>query len=222
MYQSIVYKEWIKTQKIIWLLLAVFLGAGIYSFMKIAEEVRLAGMVAYWEAIIQKDTTLLPYFKYLPLLSGFLLAITQYLPELQNKRLKLTLHLPLKESRILSVMLLYGFSVSALLLGFTLPALLLGLSRYFTSEIICAVFWNILPWFIAGWMAYLLTAWICLEPLWKLRIPGIIAGICTLSFFFIQAKSGAYQPFVPYLIVCIFLAFSFSFYSVARFKEGIQ
>ncbi|MDR1437036.1 MAG: hypothetical protein LBI65_02840 [Candidatus Symbiothrix sp.] len=222
MYQSIVYKEWIKTQKIIWLLLAAFLSAGFYSFLKIAGEIRLTGMVAYWEAIIQKDTALLPYFKYLPLLGGFLTAIAQYIPELQYKRLKLTLHLPLNENRIVSVMLLYGFSVTGLLILFTLPGLLLGLSLYFPPEIVCAAFWNILPWFIAGWMTYLLTAWICLEPLWKLRIPGAVAGICALSLFFIDAKSGAYRPFIPYLAGCIVLAFSFSFYSVARFKEGIQ
>jgi hypothetical protein len=222
MYRSIIYKEWIKTQKFIWLLLAVFLTLGIYSFMKIYEGVRLTGMVAYWETIIQKDTTLFPYFKYVPLLSGFLLAIIQYLPELQYKRLKLTLHLPLNENKIVALMLGYGFFVLSLFFFITLPVLLLGLSRYFTLEIVYAVLWNILPWFIAGWAAYLLTAWVCLEPLWKLRIPNIIAGMCALSFFFIGAKSGAYQPFIPCLTVFVIIAFSFSFYSVIRFKEGIQ
>jgi hypothetical protein len=222
MYQSIVYKEWIKTRKIIWLLLAVFLVSGIYSFMKIAEGIRLTGTAAYWEAVIQKDTPLFPYFKYLPLLSGFLLGITQYFPELQYKRLKLTLHLPLNETGIISVMLLYGFSVIGALLLFTLPALLLGLSSLFPGEIVYAAFWNILPWFIAGWVTYLLTAWVCLEPLWKRRIANVIAGICALSFFFINAKSGAYQPFVPCLAAFVLLAFSFSFHSVMRFKEGIQ
>ncbi|MDR2086702.1 MAG: hypothetical protein LBP72_05955 [Dysgonamonadaceae bacterium] len=222
MYQSIVYKEWIKTQKVIWLLLAVFLGLGIYSFMKIAEDVRLTGTAAYWEAIIQKDISLFPFFKYAPLLSGFLLGITQYLPELQYKRLKLTLHLPLNENRILSLMLLYGFSVAGLLQFLTLSGLLLGLSFLFTTEIVYVVFWKLLPWFIAGWAAYLLTAWVCLEPLWKRRISNMIAGICVLSFFFIQSKSGAYQPFIPYLATFVLIAFSFPFYSVMRFKEGIQ
>jgi hypothetical protein len=222
MYRSIIYKEWIKTQKFIWLLLAVLTVLGIYSFMEIFEGIRMIGKVAYWESVIQKDTALFPYFRHIPLFGGFLLAITQYLPELQNKRLKLTLHLPLNETRIVSLMLGYGFAVLSLLLFITLPALLLGLSRSFTTEIVHAAFWNILPWFIAGPAAYLLTAWICFEPLWKLRIPNIIASMYALSVFLIGAKSGSYQPFIPYLAAFVAVAFSFPFYSVIRFKEGIQ
>jgi hypothetical protein len=222
MYKSLIYKEWIKTQKAILLLLFVFLGIGIYSFMKITEAIRLLGMVNYWESIIQKDITLFPYFKYLALSGGVLLAITQYVPELQYKRLKLTLHLPLNETKILSIMLYYGFSVILLFILITLPALLFGLSIYFPAEIVWAAYYNMLPWFLAGLAAYLTTSWICLEPQWKQRVMNAIPGICAVSYFFIAAKSGAYQPFLPYLAGFIIIAFFFSFYSTIRFKEGVQ
>jgi hypothetical protein len=222
MYQSIIYKEWIKTRTTLATLAVIFAGVGIYSFMKIDEGVRATGMVAFWESIIQKDVTLFPYFKYLPLLLGFLLAITQYVPELQFKRLKLTLHLPLKENNILLTMLLYGFSVVLLFVLITLPALLFGLGRYFPPEIVGASFGNVFPWFLAGFASYLLASWICLEPQWKQRILNLIPGICVLSFFFLRVKSGAYQPFDPYLGGFVILAFFFSFYSTARFKEGVQ
>jgi hypothetical protein len=163
-----------------------------------------------------------PYFKYLPLLAGVLVAITQYIPELQFKRLKLTLHLPLNENKIVFTMLLYGFGTVLLLSFVTLSVLLLGLSRYFPAEIVRTSFQQLLPWFLSGPAAYLIASWICLEPQWKQRVLDSIPGIIALSFFFLRSKSGAYQPFDPYLIGLVIVTFSFAFYSTTRFKEGIQ
>jgi hypothetical protein len=222
MYKSLFYKEWIKTRTTIIVLAALFLGIGIYSFMSLSANVRLLGLVNLWEEAIQKDTAMFPYFKYLPLLAGVLVAITQYIPELQFKRLKLTLHLPLNENNIVFTMLLYGFGVVFVLSFVTLALLLLGLRRYFPAEIVSSAFQQILPCFLAGPAAYLIASWICLEPQWKQRILNAIPGIIALSFFFLRAKSGAYQPFDPYLTGWVIIAFSFAFYSTTRFKEGIQ
>ncbi|MDR3219242.1 MAG: hypothetical protein LBU22_09780 [Dysgonamonadaceae bacterium] len=222
MYKSLLYKEWIKTRSVIACLAVIFLGVGIYSFMKISESIRLLGIVNLWETTIQKDPAMFPQFKYLPLLAGILLAITQYVPELQFKRLKLTLHLPLNENKILLTMLLYGVTAVLSLLLITLPILLLGLGQRFPSEIVWTGFQQLAPWFLAGPAAYLIAAWICLEPQWKQRILTVIPGIIALSFFFLRAKSGAYQPFDLYLILLVIVAFFFAFYSTARFKEGVQ
>jgi hypothetical protein len=202
------------------LMAVVFSGIGIYSFMKIAETGRLMGMTGYWESLIEKGVYFFDYFKYLPLLLGLLLAVTQYVPELQFKRLKLTLHLPLPEKNIIAVMLAYGAAIELLFILITMPLLLVGLSFDFPMEIVRAAFWLILPWFLAGLAAYLIASWICLEPQWNRRILNFIPGAGVISFFFMGAKAGAYQPFVIYLIGFILLAFTFSFYSAIRFKEG--
>ena len=222
MWKSIIYKEWIKTRSAVIVIVVVFLGIGIYSFMKINEGIRLNGIVNVWELMVQKDPLILPYFKYLPLLAGILLAITQYIPELQSKRLKLTLHLPLNENRILLTMLLYGVAVLAILLLVTLPLLLWGLSRYLPAEVVCAGYQQLTPWFLAGPTAYLMTSWICLEPQWKQRIMNVVPALLFLSFFLLSAKSGAFRPFEPCLIVALIVSFFFPFYSTARFKEGVQ
>ena len=222
MWKSIVYKEWIKTRSAIAIIVVVFCGMGVYSFLKINESVRMSGMVALWETVVQKDPLLLGYFKYLPLLAGILLAITQYIPELQFKRLKLTLHLPLKEDHILLTMLLYGIAVIALLLLVSLPFLLWGLSLSFPREIVYAAFQQLVPWFLAGPAAYLLAVWVCLEPQWKQRIMNVIPGLLFLSLFFFSAKSGAYSPFDPFLTAAFIVSFFFPFYSAIRFKEGVQ
>jgi hypothetical protein len=220
MYQSLLYKEWIKTRDMIALMAIVFISVGVYSFMKIAETGRLMGMVNYWESTIQKGLSFFGYFEYLPLLLGILLAVTQYVPELQSKRLKLTLHLPLPEKNIMAVMLTYGLAVELVFILITVPLLLFGLSFRFPQEIVRGAFQLILPWFLAGLAAYLIASWICLEPQWKQRVLNCIPGVGMISFFFIGVKAGAYQPLIIYLIGLIVLAFTFSFYSARRFKEG--
>jgi len=222
MLRSIIYKEWIKTWAIIAVIAAVFLGMGIYSFLAINANIRLSGIVSVWEDTVQKDPLIFGYFQYLPLLAGILLAITQYIPELQFKRLKLTLHLPLNENSILLTMLLYGIAVIALLLLVSISLLLWGLSLRFPVEVVCVAFQQLLPWFFAGLAAYLTTSWICLEPQWKQRIFNVIPGLLFLSLFLLSVKSGAYLPFMPFLIVVIIVSFFFSFYSTERFKEGVQ
>jgi hypothetical protein len=119
-------------------------------------------------------------------------------------------------------MLLYGVSAVLLLQLIILPLLLIGLIRIFPAEIVYLTFQQLTPWCLAGPTAYLLTAWICLEPQWKQKIMNTIPGIIALSFFLLKVRSGAYQSFNPYLILLAAVAFFFSFYSTARFKEGIQ
>ncbi|MDR0686426.1 MAG: hypothetical protein LBF79_03080 [Dysgonamonadaceae bacterium] len=222
MYKAILYKEFIKTRAVIIILPTLFAAVAVFSFLQLFEEIRLAGKVSFLETVIQKDTAMFPYFKHLPTFAGVLLASVQYLPEIQYKRLKLTLHLPIKESKTIITMLLYGITIVVTLLLITIAALLIPLAKTFPAEIVNAQFMTLIPHFIAAPAAYLLTTWICIEPTWKFKIPGIIAATYALTFFTMTAKPGAYMPFVPYLIAFVVIAFCFPFLSVARFKEGIQ
>ncbi|MDR0814893.1 MAG: hypothetical protein LBN37_03975, partial [Bacteroidales bacterium] len=174
----------------------------------------------YWEGLIQKGIDFFTALKFLPLLLGILLAVTQYVPELQSKRLKLTMHLPLPESKIIATMLHYGLVVTLLFVIVSIFLLLWGLTLHFPREIVSGAFELILPWFLAGPASYLIASWICLEPLWKQRILNLIGGIGALSFFFIDAKAGAYRTFDLWLIAIAAIAFLFPFFSTLRFKEG--
>jgi hypothetical protein len=117
-------------------------------------------------------------------------------------------------------MLFYGLSVTLLFIVLSLTLLLWMLSIDFSREIVSRAFELILPWFLAGPAAYLITSWICLEPLWKQRILNLIGGVGFLSFFFIDAKAGAYGALDIRLVLPVAVAFLFPFYSTLRFKEG--
>ncbi len=223
MIQALFYKEWIKTRRIILLVSVIFTGTIVYTFINFGQLFRIRGAVQAWADVILKDAALLSgIIEWIPLLAGILLGLAQFVPEMEYKRLKLTMHLPLTESRIISVMLLYGIMVlvSFYLLGY--GCLLAGTSIYYPSEIVEAMVEKSLPWFLGGFAGYLFSAWVCFEPVWRQRIINAFAAVCALSFFYIASGSGTYIPFIPYLIVLIIVAFSFPFYSAIRFKEGVQ
>ena len=222
MYKSIFYKEWIKTRQLIAILCIVFGGFIAYTLLKTSQGVKLSGAVNFLELIVQKDVLLVDYLKYLPLLAGVLMAVVQLVPEMQSKRLKLTLHLPLGESKILLAMLAYGFTILLALFVVSQTILLTVLAQSFPAEIITQNLTASLPWFLAGIAAYFFGAWVCMEPTWRQRIVNVIAALCGVYLFFLNAPSGGYITFLPYLLLLTAASFFFSYYSVARFKDGAQ
>ncbi len=222
MIRSIFYKEWIKSRWALLVLLCVFSGMMAYTFMTMARDVRVSGYSEVWEMIVQKGLTHVDYLKYLPLLAGVCLAVIQYAPEMSNKRLKLTLHLPLKESSIMLAMMSFGIIYLAVLFALCYIFTGVGISVYFNSEV---VQWNLAalqPWLWSGLLAYILAAWICLEPVWKQRIFDGLMAIATLAMFYFNVIPGAYTPFLPCLIALVVVSISFTFYSLIRFKDGEQ
>ncbi|MCC8154193.1 MAG: hypothetical protein LIP01_08265 [Tannerellaceae bacterium] len=221
MLQAIYYKEWIKTCRMVGLLLVLFLAILIYSFITINQSFRVAGAVSTWNSYLQNDILLLPHLKWIPLLGALILSLGQFVPEMTNQRLKLTLHLPLPETRTISYLLFYGLSVLTALYVVTYLVLWGILAWYYPVEIVTTELLSVLPWFIAGWAGYLLTSWVCMESSWKQRIKNAILSICFLSYFFIDSIPGSYNPFVPFLLLFTVICFTFPFFSARRFKEGI-
>lgn len=222
MIQSLYYKEWLKSRWLLLIILLSFVGVVLYSFVSISQELRVGGANQVWDLIVQKGVTYFGYVKYLPLVAGILLAISQYVPEMSNKRLKLTLHLPLAESKIMLTMLSYGVVNLFVIFAVIFVGIYLGARLYFPTEI---AYWNMivtLPWFIGGIVAYLLTAWICLEPVWKQRIYNSLISILVVALYYFDAMPEAYCPSLAYLLIIAVLSISFSFYSLIRFKDGAQ
>lgn len=220
MIQSLYYKEWLKSRWILLIILLVFTGVVLYSFVNISQNLRVGGVNSVWDMIVQKGVFYFGYIKYLPLMAGILLAITQYAPEMTNKRLKLTLHLPLAESKIMLSMLSFGIINLAIIFLLVYSVIYFGTLSYFPAEI---AYWNAiitLPWLLGGLTTYLLTAWICIEPVWKQRILNSIIAILIIAVFYFEATPGAYTPSMIYLIGITVLSTVFSFYSLARFKDG--
>lgn len=220
MIQSLYYKEWHKSRWTLLIILLTFIGVILYSFINISQNLRVGGVDQVWDLIVQKGIYYFGYIKYLPLMAGVLLAITQYVPEMSNKRLKLTLHLPIPESKIMLTMLSYGIINLCIIFILAYSAIYIGTRYYFPSEIAC---WNAvvtLPWLLGGITTYLLTAWICIEPVWKQRILNGVLAIIIVALFYFDATPGAYSTSIIYLLIITVMSITFSFYSLIRFKDG--
>jgi hypothetical protein len=222
MIQSLLYKEWTKSRRVLLIIVILFAGVMVYSFMNISRSFRVSGDKQVWEMILQKGVVFVEYLKYIPLIAGILIGMVQFIPEMINKRLKLTLHLPLPESKIWLTMLLFGIlSLSGIFL-ITYITTGIGLSFYFCKEIIG---WNLSvlqPQLWGGLAGYLLTAWICIEPVWKQRIFNLVIALLFISLYYLDSIPGGYSPLLPWLMVLLLMSISFSFRSLTRFKDGVQ
>lgn len=220
MIQSLYYKEWHKSRWTLLIIFLSFLGVILYSFINISQNLRVTGVDMVWDMIVQKGVYYFSNIKYLPLLAGILLALSQYVPEMTNKRLKLTLHLPLAESKIMLTMLSGGIISLAIVFILSYLTIYLGTRCYFPIEI---AYWNAtvtLPWLLGGITAYLLTAWVCLEPVWRQRVLNSIIAAIIITLFYFEASPTAYYPSMIYLFIITISGIAFSFYSLIRFKDG--
>ncbi len=222
MTKAIFYKEWIKIR---WSLLLISLGYAltiIYSIVSINRSFRFAGEVHLWEMIIQKDLVLIDILKYLPLIAGVLIAIAQYIPEMIKRKLKLTLHLPLSPEESIWKMLTFG--LIALLVINCAGIIVVSAILHFKLAADILVLWiqALLPAVMVGFTAYLLTTWICIEPHWKQRIFNLLITLILIYLHFLRVPPGGYILFIPVLLVIDAFCALFVFFSVARFRQGVQ
>lgn len=223
MLQALFYKEWCKTKRIIYILALLFAGIVIYTFIDTDQIFRISGATSVWSNTIMKSMSIVPQtLMWIPTIAGLLLACSQFIPEMIEKRFKLTLHLPMSENKIVFISLLYGIIVLLLLYVITFIALIIGSNIYYPSEIVHLMICQIAPWFVAGIAVYILSTWVILEPTWKQRIFNILISLCSLSLLYIDARPGAYDYFMPYIVITTLISLSFAFYSAARFKDGAQ
>ena len=220
MWKSVVYKEWLKIR---WFLIGFtvlgIVGIG-YLFLKVQHGFTFQGGTSFWYNILFMGLQFFGYFKNIPLLGGLIIGVAQYFPETINKRIKLTFHLPLKENNVLLIM--HAFGVVCLVLYYTL---LLGVfitmsSIYFQSQMVFDSIVSVIPWFLAGLVAYFFVALIVLEPVWMYRLLYALVAGFFVNIYIKFPVVAAYGPAIPglsFLTILMSVALLFSAY---RFRKG--
>jgi len=222
MTKAILYKEWIKVRWLLLLVALIYTATVVFTLVKVNRSFRFAGAVHLWEMIIQKDLVLIDYLKYLPLIGGVLIALGQFVPEMIKRKFKLTLHLPMPHFKPVVAMMGFGLG-SLVVINLCVTLVVSGVLQFKVApEMLWAWSQALAPCLMAGLTAYLLTAWICIEPVWSQRvINGLVGGI-VIYLHFLSVPSGGYRFFAPVLLVLDSLCYLFVFYSVARFRQGAQ
>jgi len=222
MEKAILYKEWIKTRRYFPAALTVSLVFIVYALLRLQRVIHFKGAAHLWEILLSRDTVFIGILTYVPLLMGLLLAVVQFVPEMQQKRLKLTLHLPYPQNRMLLLMLCTGLLELLAIYATDYTLLYIYLQSILAPELTGRILLTSIPWYICGITAYLLAAWICLEPTWKRRLVCLLTGCGILRIFFLSDVPQAYDGFVGTLLLFTATALLFPLLSVARFKAGKQ
>ncbi len=220
--KSIYYKEWIKTRWYIFAILLLGIIIEAIMFLKLGRSFRFAGHEHLWDVIINQLQFLFLQIKFFPLAAGIVMAASQIMPEISDSRLKLSLHLPLKETKITTLLLSFGFSS---LLGIFLITLIMQLiiaCIYFPKEILSNMWLTLVPWYFAGLTAYFTFIFSAVEPVWKRKIINGLLSVFILWIFLIKTSPGAYQTTMLLMPVLLLISIALSYYSVYRYKTGVQ
>ncbi|MDX8340007.1 hypothetical protein SLH46_12475 [Draconibacterium sp. IB214405] len=220
MWKGMIYKEWLKIR---WFLL-IYAGIGIlsvvYCFIRVQHDITFSSPNGYWYFLLFMGGQYFSLLKFLPGIGALAIAIAQYFPETVSKRIKLTFHLPLNENKALLTMWLFG--AGTLFISYLLQFLLFtGLSLiYFPGDIFVPAISSILPWFLAGFACYNLTALIVLEPVWKYRIFYLIVAVLFVPLLLQSALTDGFSPVNPFMAVLVLLSSFSLLFSGYRFRKG--
>ncbi len=222
MIKAIFYKEWIKTRWYWLLALLLSTGFAVYAMLRIARVYSMKGAEHLWIVMIQRDAIFVDLLQFVPLFVGLAFALVQFVPEMHHKSFKLTLHLPIRATRAVAAMLSFG---SVLLIAtFALSLMLMWgyLQSVLAPELWRHIILSTLPWYLAGLAAYLLTAWISLEPTWKHRVINGVVALLLLRIYFMSPAPESYNSFLPLLAVVTLSYSLLSMLSLTRFRDGRQ
>jgi hypothetical protein len=218
--KSIIYKEWIKIKWAIMACLAFGIIILTIIFLKVRHDIIFVDAVNFWYSFLFKGSPYFTLLKFLPFAAGLGVAIAQYIPETVNRRIKLTFHLPVKENEILLKMHAFGAACLIAIFLFLFLIFIIGSSLFFPSDIIIPSVLTLIPWFLGGLATYFLVAFIALEPIWLYRGFSSVIGGGFITFFYMNAGIGGYEPVILRLVLLTALLGVVILFSGYRFRKG--
>lgn len=222
MEKALIYKEWLKTRRVFWIALLFAVALAAYALLMMNRLIELKGVDHLWLIMLLKDNTFIDIIKYSPAVIGIALGAAQMVPEMTQKRLKLTLHLPYPQRKLVGLMLLSGLVELIVIYIIQLAILVIYDFTILPHELVWRVALTALPWYFAGFTAYLFVTAISLEGTWRMRVVLALLAVASLMIFFLQPAPEAYNGMAAIIVIFIVLLTLLSFGSVIRFKEGRQ
>lgn len=222
MEKAIFQKEWLKTRLAFAVSLILCLAMGAYAILKINRLVALKGADHLWMIMLLKDNTFIDSIQYTTIAAALIIGIAQMAPEMAQKRLKLTLHLPYPQTRMILLMLSVGLLELLAIYALQCASIVVFYSKIIPASLVWRVALTSLPWYFAGFIAYLFTAAVCLEGTWTRRAVLALLGVCAVMICYLQPAPEAYNGMLWLMIAFIFVLALLPLGSVLRFKEGKQ
>lgn len=192
------YKEAIKTRActlILLLLSLIFMG---WIWLGVNRLFLLDHPEIVWYRVM--DLGQIPYsaLTFFPVACACVFCVCQFLPEMRDERLRISLHLPCGMAPLMLAHLLFGMAFLAVLFLMDSLLLILMMGRFFPHEAVREALHTCLPWFLAGFYAYLCTAYAILEPQKRAKLMGVILGVGFCAPLLDKAVPGSLVPALPY------------------------
>lgn len=202
--------------------LVVVLGFTAYAILRMERVVTFRGAAHLWQIMIDKEMVFIELLQYIPAVVGVAVALVQFVPEMVDKRLKLTLHLPFPRRGMILAM--EGAGVASLVAIFALQAVILWVYMHtlLAPELTSRALMTALPWWLSGVTAYMLTAWIALEPTWRRRAVWLLMAAGVVRMFFLSDVPRSYDGMLPWMAALWLFAVLLPLLSIERFREGCQ
>lgn len=215
---AIFRKEFFKIRLLTLLTLAVHICILLYIYVSTRRLFILDHPEVVWYRVLHLGQIHYGLLKYIPLLSGILIACFQFLPEMWGERFRLCLHLPVPPAFVALAHLLVGMTVYCAMVLTDLSGLGLITGLFFPWPGIKVSLLTALPWVMAGAGAYLGMALTLLEPDFRLKAVNLIIGTGVTGLYLQPADPGAYGPSLILLIVPLALMMPAVLLPVFRFR----
>jgi len=219
MLSSLLLKEWLKLKHYFIAALLLNFGICLKIFFDIRQQMHSEHAEMVWYQAIHIQSILYQDIRYLPLVTGLVLAAAQFVPEMLGRRLRLSLHLPASRVVMLFFSLLSGFLLYLMVCGLNVALIYLTIKTYFPIEVAASSLPTMLPWMLAGLLAYFGGVTVLLEVNWSRRIFLLLVFAVLVTMLFAGSGYGWFIPALPWLIVLAPLALLSVFEAGRRFQE---
>ncbi len=210
-FSAVFYKEIIKTRYMMLLLFVSNMMFMLWNFIVLRRLYIQDHSEVVWYRTVNLGQ--IPYddLMFIPFITAIIFCLFQFLQEMRDGRIRIALHAPYDSCFIVLLHTLFG--IVFLSAVFTIDAFILFISiiDYYPVDVGISAIITSLPWFTAGFYAYLGGAFVLLEPQPKRKaLAGIVCfGLCIPLFLY--TKTGFYIDILPFFILLI----PFMLYSIA-------
>lgn len=201
MIKSVFLKEWLKVRKVWLFAIGVNLCMLAYLLLTVRHQFKVehSEMIWYWAFELRR--LLYDSVKYVPLLTGVMIAIAQFLPEMISNRFRLSLHLPIRADMLVWSWVGFGALMGGLIMAMDAVGLYLIMSGWFPGEAAWSAVLTASPWFLAGWIAYFGVTLIMMEPQMRQRLFYLVLTLAFLALLYQEKGYQEYDKALPMLFL---------------------
>ncbi len=200
---AVFYKESIKTRYVMAGLLLANFFIMLWNYLVTRRLFIQDHSEVVWYRTI--DLRQIPYegLVFVPLISALIFCAIQFIQETRDGRIRISLHTPCDSAVVVLLHAVYGLCFLFLLFALDAALLFITMIKYYPVEVASSALITALPWFLAGFYAYLGGAFVLLEPQLKRKILAAIVCFGLTVPLFIYRTVGFYQDIWPLFALTI-------------------